>query len=87
VFTPTGGFGMNTGVDDAVNLAWKIAAMVSGWGGPNLLSSYEAERRPIAFRNTGMAKELLARHGQDTSMMICCMTPRETCRVPVLQAA
>jgi 2-polyprenyl-6-methoxyphenol hydroxylase-like FAD-dependent oxidoreductase len=58
VFTPTGGFGMNTGVDDAVNLAWKIAAMVSGWGGPNLLSSYEAERRPIAFRNTGMAKEL-----------------------------
>ena len=58
VFTPTGGFGMNTGVDDAVNLAWKIAAMVSGWGGPKLLSSYEVERRPIAFRNTGMAKEL-----------------------------
>ena len=58
IFTPTGGFGMNTGVDDAVNLAWKIAAMVSGWGGPNLLASYEIERRPIAFRNTGMAKEL-----------------------------
>ena len=58
VFTPTGGFGMNTGVDDAVNLAWKIAAMVSGWGGPNLLASYEIERRPIALRNTGMAKEL-----------------------------
>ena len=58
VFTPTGGFGMNTGVDDAVNLAWKLAAMVSGWGGPNLLPSYEIERRPIAFRNTGMAKEL-----------------------------
>jgi len=58
VFTPTGGFGMNTGVDDAVNLAWKIAATVSGWGGPNLLASYEIERRPIAFRNTGMAKEM-----------------------------
>jgi 2-polyprenyl-6-methoxyphenol hydroxylase-like FAD-dependent oxidoreductase len=58
VFTPTGGFGMNTGVDDAVNLAWKIAALVSGWGGPKLLSSYEIERRPIALRNTGMAKEL-----------------------------
>jgi hypothetical protein len=58
VFTPTGGFGMNTGVDDAVNLAWKIAATVSGWGGPKLLASYEIERRPIAFRNTGMAKEL-----------------------------
>jgi len=58
VFTPTGGFGMNTGIDDAVNLAWKLAALVSGWGGPNLLASYEIERRPIAFRNTGMAKEL-----------------------------
>jgi hypothetical protein len=52
LFTPTGGFGMNTGVDDAVNLGWKLAAMLQGWGGPNLLASYEAERRPIAFRNT-----------------------------------
>lgn len=58
VFTPTGGFGMNTGVDDAVNLAWKLAALVSGWGGPGLLATYETERRPIAFRNTGMAKQL-----------------------------
>lgn len=58
VFTPTGGFGMNTGVDDAVNLAWKLAALVAGWGGPQLLASYEIERRPIALRNTGMAKEL-----------------------------
>jgi 2-polyprenyl-6-methoxyphenol hydroxylase-like FAD-dependent oxidoreductase len=58
VFTPTGGFGMNTGVDDAVNLAWKLAALVAGWGGPKLLPSYEIERRPIALRNTGMAKEL-----------------------------
>jgi len=57
LFTPTGGFGMNTGVDDATNLGWKIAAMVDGWGGPNLLSSYNVERRPIAFRNTGMAKQ------------------------------
>jgi 2-polyprenyl-6-methoxyphenol hydroxylase-like FAD-dependent oxidoreductase len=57
LFTPTGGFGMNTGIDDAANLAWKLAAMVQGWGGPQLLASYEAERRPIAFRNTGMAKQ------------------------------
>jgi len=56
LFTPTGGFGMNTGMDDAANLGWKLAAMVEGWGGPHLLASYEAERRPIAFRNTGMAK-------------------------------
>jgi len=58
LFTPTGGFGVNTGVDDAVNLAWKLAALVQGWGGPRLLGTYEAERRPIAFRNTAAAKQL-----------------------------
>ena len=36
LFTPTGGFGMNTGMDDASNLAWKLAALVQGWGGANL---------------------------------------------------
>src|SRR5262245_59620058 len=56
LFTPTGGFGMNTGIDDAANLGWKLAALVQGWGGPRLLASYETERRPIGFRNTGMAK-------------------------------
>jgi hypothetical protein len=56
LFTPTGGFGMNTGIDDAANLGWKLAAVVQGWGGPQLLASYGTERRPIAFRNTGMAK-------------------------------
>ncbi len=56
LFTPTGGFGMNTGVDDAANLGWKLAALVQGWGGPNLLAGYEAERRPIGIRNTSMAK-------------------------------
>jgi hypothetical protein len=58
LFTPTGGFGVNTGMDDAVNLAWKLAAMVQGWGGPRLAGSYETERRPIALRNTGHAKRL-----------------------------
>ena len=58
LFTPTGGFGMNTGVDDAANLGWKLAGMVQGWGGRQLLASYETERRPIAFRNTGAAKAL-----------------------------
>ena len=57
LFTPTGGFGMNTGIDDAANLGWKLAAMVQGWGGPDLLATYGSERRPIAFRNTGMAKQ------------------------------
>jgi len=58
LFTPTGGFGMNTGMDDASNLAWKLAALVQGWGGPGLLQSYETERRPIAERNTLAAREL-----------------------------
>ena len=58
LFTPTGGFGMNTGVDDVVNLAWKLVARLEGWGGPRLLESYELERRPIAQRNTGASQQL-----------------------------
>jgi hypothetical protein len=49
---------MNTGIDDAANLAWKLAAVVQGWGGPRLLASYKAERLPIAIRNTGAARTL-----------------------------
>lgn len=64
LFTPTGGFGMNTGVDDAVNLAWKLAAMIQGWGSPALLDSYEQERRPIGLRNTAMAKFLTRNVGR-----------------------
>lgn len=44
---PFGGFGMNMGIGDAVDLGWKLAAMQQGWGGPALLASYEAERRPV----------------------------------------
>jgi hypothetical protein len=58
LFTPTGGFGMNTGIEDAANLAWKLAATLQGWGGAELLASYEAERKPIAIRNTNAAREL-----------------------------
>ncbi len=58
LFTPTGGFGLNTGVDGAANLAWKLAALVQGWGGAKLKPSYEAERRPIAERNTTAAQTL-----------------------------
>ena len=56
LFTPTGGLGMNTGMEDAANLAWKLAALLQGWGGPVLVDSYEAERKPIAVRNTGIAR-------------------------------
>lgn len=48
---PTGGLGMNTGVGEAIDLSWKLAGTLQGWGGPGLLASYEAERRPIGARN------------------------------------
>ena len=53
---PTGGLGMNTGHGDAVDLAWKLAGTLHGWGGPELLRSYEAERRPIGLRNVEASK-------------------------------
>ncbi|NNC77402.1 MAG: 2-polyprenyl-6-methoxyphenol hydroxylase [Woeseiaceae bacterium] len=48
---PTGGLGMNTGVGDAIDLAWKLQATLAGWGGDKLLACYEAERRQIGERN------------------------------------
>ena len=57
LFTPTGGFGMNTGIEDSYNLAWKLAAVLQGWGGERLLDSYQAERKPAAHRNTGASRK------------------------------
>lgn len=48
---PSGGYGMNTGVCDAVDMGWKLAAVLHGWGGERLLESYETERRPVAHVN------------------------------------
>jgi 2-polyprenyl-6-methoxyphenol hydroxylase-like FAD-dependent oxidoreductase len=59
--SPTGAFGMNTGMQDSVDLGWKLAAMVQGWGGQRLLESYELERRPVAFRNVEEASANLRR--------------------------
>jgi hypothetical protein len=53
--SPTGGLGMHTGLEEAVNLASKLHAMIDGWGGDGLLASYEQERRPIARRNVTLA--------------------------------
>ncbi len=47
---PWGGHGFNTGIGDAVNIGWKLAAVIDGWGGEGLLNSYEAERRGVAER-------------------------------------
>ena len=56
LFTPMGGLGYNTAVEDAVNLGWKLAAVIKGLASEKLLASYEAERRPLALRNTAYAK-------------------------------
>jgi 2-polyprenyl-6-methoxyphenol hydroxylase-like FAD-dependent oxidoreductase len=49
---PTGGYGLNTGVQDVHNLAWKLAAVLGGWAGEGLLDTYAAERLPVARFNT-----------------------------------
>jgi 2-polyprenyl-6-methoxyphenol hydroxylase-like FAD-dependent oxidoreductase len=53
---PTGGLGMNSGVGDAIDLSWKLAATLAGWGGPGLLDSYEIERRQVGERNVGASR-------------------------------
>lgn len=58
LFTPTGGFGMNTGIEDAVNLGWKFAAVHHGFAPEAVLSTYETERRPIGIRNTQSSRKL-----------------------------
>lgn len=47
---PNGGFGMNTGLGDSADLAWKLEAILKGWGGEHLLESYDLERRPACHR-------------------------------------
>jgi hypothetical protein len=67
---PWGGFGANTGIGDAADLGWKLAGVLQGWAGGDLLDSYEAERRPMALRaideatrNMGALPAELARPG------------------------
>ena len=57
LFTPTGGLGYNTAVEDAVNLGWKLAHVLRGLAPAALLDSYELERKPLAERNTGYARQ------------------------------
>jgi 2-polyprenyl-6-methoxyphenol hydroxylase-like FAD-dependent oxidoreductase len=56
LFTPAGGLGYNTAVDDAVNIGWKLAAVLKGLAHPSLLDTYQLERRPLAVRNTSYAR-------------------------------
>lgn len=59
VHPPAGGFGANTGIHDAHNLAWKLAAVLHGWAGDGLLDSYDAERRPLG---SAMAEQAMLRN-------------------------
>ncbi|MFC4148498.1 FAD-dependent monooxygenase [Micromonospora mangrovi] len=67
VIPPTGGYGANTGIADAHNLAWKLAAVLAGQAGPDLLDSYDSERRPVgAFAASQGALQFAIRSGQAT---------------------
>jgi len=57
LFTPTGGLGYNTAVEDAVNLGWKLASVVRGLAPARLLDTYAQERMPLAHRNTAYARQ------------------------------
>jgi 2,4-dichlorophenol 6-monooxygenase len=63
-FPPTGGLGLNTGVQDAHNLAWKLGAVELGWARDALLDTYETERRPVAQRNADVSLRNAARLGE-----------------------
>jgi 2-polyprenyl-6-methoxyphenol hydroxylase-like FAD-dependent oxidoreductase len=62
--SPTGAMGMNTGIGDVVDLGWKLAAVVQGWGGPNLLASYDSERQPIGVRAVDNTSGFHLSHGK-----------------------
>ncbi|MFI1396942.1 FAD-dependent oxidoreductase [Streptomyces sp. NPDC020681] len=60
--SPTGAFGSNTGIQDAHNLAWKLAAVLNGWAGPGLLDTYGPERLPVARATSERASARSAEH-------------------------
>jgi 2-polyprenyl-6-methoxyphenol hydroxylase-like FAD-dependent oxidoreductase len=81
---PFGGFGMNMGISDAVDLGWKIGARLTGWGGGELLASYELERRPVhertiaeAVHNFGLTGNQLVRPGLEEPGLVGEATRRE----------
>ncbi len=69
---PYGGFGINTGFEDARNLGWKLAACLSGWGGPHLLDSYSQERQPV-FVST--ARDFIANYIEDDRAFLNAYNP------------
>ena len=70
---PYGGYGINTGFEDARNLGWKLAATLQGWGGEALLDSYDGERRPV-FAST--ARDFIARGIETDRQFLRAFDPR-----------
>ena len=77
---PTGGFGLNTGVQDAHNLAWKLAAVLKEWAAPRLLDTYEAERRPYGQFVTGQCLETAISMGRGPQSLRASGTPATLAR-------
>ena len=71
---PYGGYGINTGFEDVRNLGWKLAAQLEGWGGAELLDSYDAERRPV-FAST--ARDFIERYIEDDRAFLAAHDPDE----------
>ena len=70
---PYGGFGLNNGLEDAINLAWKLHAKLEGWGGDTLLDSYSLERRPV-FKDTG--EDFIAKRIKQDAVFYDTFNPR-----------
>jgi 2-polyprenyl-6-methoxyphenol hydroxylase-like FAD-dependent oxidoreductase len=68
---PDGGGGMNTGIGDAVDLGWKLAAMVKGWGAPDLLASYGLERQPVGVLSVAASTQMMQRRVLAPEASIC----------------
>lgn len=62
IWTPSAGYGMNAGIADAATLAWQLAGVIQGWGGPALLDAYEIERLPVTEQVSKHAMELALRN-------------------------
>jgi 2-polyprenyl-6-methoxyphenol hydroxylase-like FAD-dependent oxidoreductase len=72
IHSPVGGQGMNMGIQDAFNLAWKLSLVLRKGNNPRLLDSYEAERKPVdeaVIRQTDRATRLISLHGAVTSFV------------------
>src|SRR5262245_45539130 len=74
-YVPTGAYGMNTGIADASDIGWKLAAVLHGFGGPILLASYDGERRPVGLRNREAARRHSATRAAISAVYRECLPP------------